>query len=80
MLYPTILDDVGPTCWLSLNRPLVIKSLHVNFGINCPRFYPSYLYKITRGALDIVSGRIIWILDNSFFLKFAKFPSIQIYK
>ena len=23
MLHPTMLDDVGPTCWLRLNRPLV---------------------------------------------------------
>ena len=21
MLHPTMLDDVGPTCWLRLNRP-----------------------------------------------------------
>ena len=23
MLHPTMLGDVGPTCWLRLNRPLV---------------------------------------------------------
>ncbi len=27
MLHQTMLDDVGPTCWLRLNRPLETKEL-----------------------------------------------------
>ncbi len=26
MLHPTVLDDIRPTCWLRLNRPLEIVS------------------------------------------------------
>ncbi len=29
MLHPTMLDDVGPTCWLRLNRPFKLGFLHV---------------------------------------------------
>ena len=31
MLHPTMLDDVGPTCWLRLNRPLGRKEAYIYF-------------------------------------------------
>ena len=48
MLRPTMLDDVGPTCWLRLNRPLQVQ---LGFAGQCRTIHEVYWLVWAQGAL-----------------------------
>ena len=48
MLHPTMLGDVGPTCWLRLNRPLHVKNCVLYIDISVEFAFDSCVKKFVN--------------------------------
>ena len=44
MLHPTMLGDVGPTCWLRLNRPLRVKVAPYSYNVSVHVLFEGLLF------------------------------------